>query len=259
MTRKTSLILLISFLSFPAWAKDLTIKQKVTTGGPSPKTIEAMEYWSGNKVVRDDPRMRTIMDLSAKTVTMVDKARKTYFTQTFDEMRHHAEEMRNEMKKQLENLPPQAKQMMGAMGMKNMMEEGPPVAVKPTGKSEKIAGYETKEYQLEGGNVSGSVWVTDALQPPQGAEEMQAFAKAMGGLPGPGSKLAQAMTEVKGFPLRTTMNIAMGQQKFVSTTEVEQVSEKAPPADVMKIPDGFKKISPPTLQRPSMHPHREAR
>lgn len=42
------------------------------------------------------------------------------------------------------------------------------VTLKPTGRREKIVGYEAKKHALEGGPMTGSVWVTDALQIPGG-------------------------------------------------------------------------------------------
>ncbi|HVN86070.1 MAG TPA: DUF4412 domain-containing protein [Candidatus Binatia bacterium] len=235
-----------------ASAKDLTIHQRTSIGVHGGTAQDVMEYWSGSKMVSDDSQMRSIVDLDARTFTMLDKAKKTYFTETFDEMRSQVERAHQAMQKQLESLPPQAREMMGNFNPDT------PITVKATGKTEKIAGYDAKEYALEGGATSGSVWASDALLPPVAPEKVEALRKAMNGMPGPGGKLAGAMVQIKGLPLRTTMMTTMGPQKVASSTEVIEVSEKVPPADVMTIPDGFTKTAPPSFEMPghggSPHP-----
>jgi hypothetical protein len=226
-------------------AKDLILRQRVTTTGVRPETHETTQYWTANSMVTDSPDNRVIVDLGAETMTVADKRQKTYFTQTFAEMRQQAEAMKAAMQKQMENMPPQAREMMGKMGMGPGASEAA-VSVKPTGKSEKIAGYEAKEYAIEGGPMTASVWATDALTSPGGTKAQEAWGKMMAGAPG--SKFAQAIGEVKGVPLRTTIHsTAGGTQGFGSTTEVVEVTEKTPPADVMEVPAGFKKVAAPEI------------
>jgi hypothetical protein len=223
-------------------AKDLILRQRVTTTGVHPETHEATQYWTANTMVTDSPDNRVIVDLGHETMTVADKRQKTYFTQTFAEMRQQAEAMKAAMQKRMESMPPQAREMMDKMGM------GPeaPVSVKSTGKSEKIAGYEAKEYTIEGGPMTASVWATDALTSPGGAKAQEAMGKMMAGVPG--SKFAQAFGQVKGVPLRTTIRSAAGgAHGFGSTTEVVEVSEKTAPAGVMEVPAGFKKVAAPEI------------
>jgi len=236
------LLAVVVAFTVPAWAsaKDLTLKERISVEGSASKTRESMEYFVGNKMVTDDPHFRTITDLGAKTFTMINKDNKTYYTQTFDEIRQRMEGIKAEMKKRMEELPPQTREMMAHM----MGDEGS-VTLKPTGKTEKIAGYEAKEYALESGQVSGNVWVSEALQPPMKEKDAEAYGKAMGSLGGPGGKLAEAMAKLKGLPLRSTIGMSMGPHKMMTTREVTEVSEKAPPADVLEIPAGFVKMSPP--------------
>ena len=225
-------------------AKDLILRQRVTTTGVRPETHET-QYWTANRTVTDSPDNRVIVDLGAETMTVADKRQKTYFTQTFAEMRQQAEAMKAALQKQMENMPPQAREMMGKMGMGPGASEAA-VSVKPTGKSEKIAGYEAKEYAIEGGPMTASVWATDALTSPGGMKAQEALGKMTAGAPG--SKFAQAISEVKGVPLRTTVrSTAGGTQGFGTTTEVVEVTEKTPPADVMEVPAGFKKAAAPEM------------
>jgi hypothetical protein len=228
----------------PAWveAKDLTLHQRVTTGGVVAGTHESTQYWVGNRIVTDGPSNRVIFDLDAETTTMVDKRQQTYFTQTFAETRQQADQMKAQMQKQLEKMPPEARAAMGKMGMSSTAEAA--VSVKPTGKSEKIAGYEAKEYTFEAGPMAGSIWATEALQPPGGAKATEAFSKMMG-VAAPGANVAQAIAQIPGVPLRTSFRSGAGAQTFSTTTEVVEISEKAPPAGVLTVPDGFKKVDSP--------------
>jgi hypothetical protein len=236
------LALLVIVAIGPADAKDLTLRQRLTTGGPQSASHESMQYWTSDKLITDDPDTRVIIDFAAETMTMVDKQKHTYHTQTFAQMRQRSEAAQADMKKHMESLPPQAREMMDKMGMGSTGAEVA-VSVKPTGKSEKIAGYEAKEYAIEVGSMRGSVWATEALQPPGGAKATEAFGRMLGSA-GPGAKISQAMLSVKGVPLRTTMSM-MGPHGFTTTTEVIEVSEKSPPPDVMQVPAGFKKTEQP--------------
>ncbi|HUI25027.1 MAG TPA: DUF4412 domain-containing protein [Candidatus Kryptonia bacterium] len=246
MRTQTGLLVLVAALAVPTMgaAKDLTLHQRSSIGAHVAKPRDVMEYWSGNQMVTDDAQQRTIIDMDARTLTAIDKDQHTYFIQTFDEMEKQAASMKQAMQKRIASLPPQAKQLMGNL------DPDAPVTVKPTGKSEKIAGYDAKEYAIEGGTTKGSIWIAEALQPPVSPEKAAAFRKAMSGMAGPGGKLAAAMMQLKGLPLRTTMFGPMGPEQMAVTTEVVEVSEKAPPPDVMKVPDGYQKVAPPSFEMP---------
>lgn len=226
----------------PADAKDLTLRQRVTITGPRTGTHESTQYWTANHVVTDAPSTRIIVNLSAETVTMADKQRRTFYTQTFAELQKQSEALRPK----IANLPPQARALMEKMGGDPKAMDAP-VSLKPTGKSEKIAGYEAKEYILEGGMMRGSVWVSEARASPAGAKAGAAFANMMG----PAARMATAFAQLKGTPLRTVMGAGAGQQGFRTTTEVIEVSQAAPPAEVLKVPEGFTKVDPPKFQAPS--------
>lgn len=227
-----------------AEAKDLVIHQKVTTTGVRGVSHEATQYWTDKQMVTESPDTRVIVDLAGETTTVIDKHKRTYFTQTFAEMRQQGEALKAAMEKQMANLSPQAREMMEKMGVGPAAVEAP-VTVKPTGKSEKIAGYEAKEYVIEGGPMIGSVWATNALQPPGGIKAREAISKMVGAMPG--SKWAQAVAGIDGLPLRTVIRSAAGSQDFSSTAEAVDVSTQSPPPEVLKIPDGYKKTSPPAF------------
>src|SRR5579875_1652444 len=101
---------------------------------------------------------------------------------------------------------------------------------------------------LDAGGVHGSVWVTEALERPGNLAEWQRYAQ--GAIPGPAGKLAAAMARIKGFPLRTTITEAAGPMRMSTTTEVLEVREQAPPADVLTIPAGYRKTGGPFVKEP---------
>src|ERR1041385_8290450 len=165
----------------PARAKDLILRQRVTTTGPRSEMHDSMQYWSGNHVVTDNDERRVIIDLDAETMTTADKKQHTFYTQTFAEMRAQTEALQAEMQKEMKNLSPEARAMMEKMGVGAKTGEAT-VSLKPTGKSEKIAGYDAKEYAIEGGPMHGSIWAAEGLQSPAGPKAGAAFAKMFGAL-----------------------------------------------------------------------------
>ena len=213
-------------------AADLTIRQRVTTTGPRAETHEATEYVTATRRITDDPAHRTIVDLDAKTLTLLDKAKKTYTVTTFDELRRQMEQAR----KQLDAMPPEARKMMGAMDAE--------VTLRPTGKTEKIAGYEAKEYALSGGPTTGAVWATEEIELPSKAEDWDKFRGAVGGANGPGSKLGEAMAKLKGFPLRTNVTYTMGPVTAGFATEVLSVAEQTAPPEMLTLPSDARKVAP---------------
>ncbi len=213
-------------------AADLTVRQRVTTTGPRAESHEATEYVTATRRITDDPARRTIVDLEAKTLTVLDKTRKTYTVTTFDELGQQMERAR----KQLDAMPPEARKMMGAMDAE--------VTLQPTGKTEKIAGYEAKEYALSGGPTTGTVWATEEIALPSKAEDWEKFRGAVGGSSGPGSKLGEAMARLKGFPLRTNVTYTMGPVTAGFATEVLSVTQQAAPPEVTTIPADARRVAP---------------
>ncbi len=224
---------LVLALARPAAGADtLALRQRITAG-PTGEAREQMQYFTSGKRITDDARMRSIIDLDAKTVTMVHKDKKSYTVMTFDELRDRGVQL----KKTFDNLPPQARKMLGLDAS---------VTLKPTGKSEKIAGYQAKEYTIEGGPAVGSVWAADDLNVGSRAQEWEKIAAAMGG---PGNKLGDALAQLNGVQLRTAITTAIGPHggKASTTTEVIEVSETPPPPEVLAVPPGFTKVAAPPM------------
>jgi hypothetical protein len=234
---RTILILVLGLaLAAPAVAadKDLMLRQRAFGPGSPEGGEEQSEYFSGDRIVIASPTRRAIVDLKAQTWTLIDPKQKTYTVMTFDELRYMAERAA----KALEALPPEVR--------KNLALDTP-ISVQPTGKSERIAGYTAREYEVSGGAASGNVWITDEITMPAQVREWEKVSSSLGVAQGAGGSLAAAIAKLNGVPLRTRMTVAMGPRKVESGTEVLEVREATPPADLLTVPAGFKKAALPAL------------
>ena len=210
-------------------AKDLTLRQRTAVGPPGAPSREETVYLVGSKVVSDSPVSRTIVDLDAKTITTVDKTKRTYGVVAIDSIGAEMEEMR----KQVEMLPPEERKKLGGMF------DDVPVTVTPTGKTDTIAGYSASEFALKGGPYAGSVWVTEALPTPSEFKRWKTIEGSMGGLMGAGRRLGEAMSSLNGFPLRSRVETTAHRRVFVVSSEVLEVKEASAPAEALQVPAGF--------------------
>jgi hypothetical protein len=218
-------------------ASDLTLRQRTTTTSAG-RTFasEETQYAHGDLLVIDAPDTRTLVDVVAKTVTIADKRKKSYFVMSFDDMRRQAEAVQERAKR----MPPDVQKMLD-----QMLGAGAPVTLTPSGKTDTIAGYTVEEYTLAGGPFRGSIWTTDAIVLPDGVRKWRELAAGATAAAGPARPLAEALVKVKGVPLRTGMAATIGQGSVTTATEVLDVSTKEPPPDVSSCRPFTKAASPP--------------
>jgi hypothetical protein len=226
------LVLAALIVAASAGANELVIHQRSATGPAGSAPRDETVYLAGSKVVSDSAAMRTIVDLDAKTITAVDKTKRTYSVSTFDDVQKQMETLRQE----LDRLPPEAKKMMGGL-----FDDGPPLTVTPTGKTSSIAGHKASEYTLSGGPYSGSVWATDEIPSPPEFQRWRTL-QANGGMRGPSKQLGDALQKINGFPLRTDIQAKSPNGTFVVSNEVVDVKEGTPPADALTVPAGYKRL-----------------
>jgi len=232
------LAVLLLLASSVGWAKDLMVRQRAMSGFGGVSPSEETVYLSGNQIVTDSDTTRTIVDLDKKTITAVDKRKRTYSMLTFDELTAQMDALRNSIDKMPEEMRRQ---------VSPLFEEGEPVVVTPTGKTETIAGHKANEHKLSGGPYSGAVWTTQDLDTPPQFKKWKAIEQSRGGA---ARRLGEAMEKVTGFPLRTKLQVKTAAEPIELSNEVLEVREASPPADVMKVPDGFTKQAPPTSGKP---------
>ena len=235
----------LGFLAAPqASAKDLILEQKTTVAGVGERAGESTQYWTPAMMIVDEPGVRVIVDFATEKLTQIDKTNKNYLTLTFDQMLAQMDASREDLAKRTGDYPPEAKKALEGMG-EDIGDKNSPVDVKPTGKHDKIAGYDTDEYTFSGNAGTGTFWVSKALPLPLGPKELKAFRKSMDGMKGPGRLFALAMTQVNGIPLRTELKVNLGPQGTTTTNEVVAVREASPPAEMITVPEGYNLIKVP--------------
>jgi len=223
-----------------AIAADLTLRQRTTTTSAG-RTVasEETQYAHGDLLVIDGPDTRTLVDVVAKTATIADKKKKSYFVMSFDDMRRQAEAVQS----RAERMPPDVRKMLD-----EMLGVGAKITLKPSGKHDTIAGYDAAEYILSGGPFHGSIWTTDAIATPDGVHRWRELSASATASAGPARPLAHALSQVQGTPLRIGMAATTGQGSFSTSTEVLEVSTKPVPSDVLAVPRGFTQVPTPPLE-----------
>ena len=209
---------------------ELTVRERTVN---DTNTIEATSYYTADKTVSINPRQRTIVDLGAKTVTMIDLQSKSYAVTSFDDMRKQGEAMRQ----RFESAPPEQRE--------RLTGGDPAVTTTPTGRSETIAGHEAKEYTIEVGPVSGQVWVAESITVPASKPTWDKESAAIRAFARPVDRYADAMAALPGLVLRRVTTITSGDRKSVTTTEVVELSAQGPPPEALVVPEGFNKVNLP--------------
>lgn len=236
--RPTAVFMLAVFLARSVGAvqqgQPLMVRQRTTTADSQSKPNEPREqtlYFTAHQIVTDDPERRSIVDLDARTVTEIDKGAKAYTVTSFDAVRSQLDALRERLGK----MRPEVRKFMGF---------DTPMTVTPTGKSEKILGFDAKEYAATGG---GSSWVTDQIEVPK---ETSQWSELMAGAPQwPGGQLMAEIAKLKGLPLRTTLPGSIGPNRSDTTIEVIEVRETVPPAELLSVPPGFQKVTAPRREQ----------
>jgi hypothetical protein len=246
MKTRAALLLaaLLVLAASAAAAEDLVIRQKTTVVGVSPTSSESTQYWTPKQMIVDEKVGRMIVDFEAENLTSLDKTKKTWIVVTFDQMSKQMDAVRRDMDERTKDLEPEAKKKLERMG-EAVGDKASTVEVKPTGKHEKIAGYEADEYTFVGSAVNGSLWASKDLPLPLGPKERKAFLRSMDGMKGPGRQFALAMAQVNAVPLRTVLHLELGPDGTTTTNEVIEVRRESPPAAILTIPDGFTEFKAP--------------
>ena len=235
---RIGLVLSCLLLAAAVEAKDLVVKQRASSGFGGGQTNDETVYVTSDKIVTDSPAQRTIVDLDAKNITSIDKAQKTYTVITIDEL-HQQMEM---LKASLDSMPPDARKQMAAL-----FDDSQAVVIKETGKTETIAGHTAKENTLSGGPYSGYVWTTEEIETPAAFTKWKSLEGMRGGA---ARRLGEAMQQLKGFPVRTKIDMKTGGQPISLTNEVLEVKEGTPPKDVLTVPPSYAKAAPRGMPGP---------
>lgn len=229
MLRPLFLALAAILATSTAHAADaLVLRQRITAGFDSPAR-EQLQYFAPRLRVTDDDRSRSIVDLDEERVVFINKTKQTVMILTFDEMAKRNDRHDD----RVGELPRNVQEMIRARET---------VSLKPTGRSSAIAGQQAREYEVSSNKVSGSVWVTDALQLPGKAADWARVSLLMGGTTTPGGHLDEALAKLGGVTLRRNLRLDPLPQ---TTTEVLEVRREDIPSELTEIPSDYTRVQPP--------------
>ena len=250
----TAVALCVGAANVSQAADDLTIISKDTTNG-KPSGVST-QYISSDYMRVSTPGGGTIFDLKNGVTTTLDDTDKTYFVTTKRDIEAMGALFAEKMK------DPKMKQGMAMMqGMGGSMAES--TAVTKTGETRKVAGFKCDVWKISsgGGTMTTTECVTNDLKYPVGTwtaftEYGDAMRKAMSGF-GPSAdaakQLADKMKVIKGFPVATSILIAVAGMKQATDSEVTEVRHTPIPASTWAVPAGYKKIENPTMQALAKH------
>jgi hypothetical protein len=254
-----SLAVLLLSTGLPAFAQDLTIVSKVTHDGGPPET--KVSYISSDHVrISMGDGKESIVDFKTGQMTTLDAKKKTYYVTTradMDALTAKMQEQMNspEMKKaqeQMKNLPPEARNKMGA-AMEGMFA----VEVQDMGTTRTIAGYTCENWKMTMGQFSRSEeCLTNELKfPPQAWEMYRAFADSMksmmaafGPMAASAAKMQEELKKMKGYPLANTSTTEIMGHKSVIVSEVTEVKHGSIPASAWEVPADYAKVDNPMLK-----------
>ncbi len=231
---------------------DMTVVSKNTLNGkPSGNTTT---YLSAEHSRMGAVGHETIIDLKTNTMTMIDTAKKTYYTVT----KKDVEEMNAKMKERMNS--PEAKKGMAAMqGLAGDIADS--AEVKKTGETRKVAGFTCEEWVITMSAYSTmKECVTSEVKFPKHAyEAFKSFGESMRGsspfasLAKSGEGLSEKMKAIKGFPVATTSTTDIMGNKTTIESEVIEISHASIPASTWEVPAGYTKIENPMLKAMDRH------
>lgn len=214
----TAITAFICTLAFSTAQADLTIVQSVEGGGPVASMT--MKIRGDKARIEASPQITTIIDSKSGDVVTLLLDQKKFLRMSAAQAKAAAEMAMAPADKKAPTGRPQ---------------------LKPTGKSEKIGGYDTLEYVCEAPAFKGSYWISDKY--PDAAailKQMAATTPAAWNVAGTGMP---DYRDFPGLPLRTRINF--GGAEIV--TNLVSITQTALPESDFVVPPGFEQMAMPNL------------
>ena len=230
--KRILLMVLLVVLSFSVLSADVYLKTRTQTsafemmGQKQEAKDELGEQWfSKNRMAMITPGTKILLDGQKNTMTMINHNDKTY--------------VQADLPLDMTSLlPPEAAAMMGMMKMK--------VSVSPNGQSKKIGSWNCKGYDVKMEmmmmNMNMTIWASNEV--PFDWKSYQKLALNLIKLQGQMFDEAsmQEFLKIDGVQIASEMKMEMMGSEMKTTTEVIEISEKTPPADLYVVPADYKKI-----------------
>lgn len=222
---------------------DIYMKQKTTTSGFSmmgqtqPGEEKVQEIWlAKDKIATVSEDEAMIMENNSNKMIFINHTNKSYAEMVMDMdtiAAQSGEEMDEEEKAAMKN-------MMAAMG--NIK-----ITITPTSETKKIGKWNCKKYiqkmEIFTGPIVSEMWVTNQIKIDydQYAKFMTSMISKMPGMKQAMANYMQEIKKMKGVAVLTTSTNKIMGQEMKSSTELLEFKEGKAPANVFKIPAGYKK------------------
>ncbi len=230
--KRILIVFLVLAFSGSLLVADAYIKTKTHTsafeimGQKQEAKDEITEQWVGKgRMAMVSPESKTLIDLGKNTIVMINHQDKTYLEAALP----------LDMSKLL---PPEA------AGMMAMMK--PKVQVSPNGQVRKIGSWNCKGYDIKMEmmmmSMNIAVWATTEV--PFDWKEHQKMSANLMNLQGQiiDEAAMKEFFKIEGVQIASEINMNVMGADMKVKTEVQEISDKNPPADLFSIPAGYKKI-----------------
>jgi hypothetical protein len=244
-----SLVVLFFMVTINMVHADVFMKQKKHTdpvtimGQQQPASDETEEIWITGKGIRNDgPKGSMIMDLNGQKIYMLDHQKKTFM-----EMPMNMGQMMKEMTDQGQMEEKESEQAEAAMqGIQGAMQMQ--ATVQAISESKKINNWNCKKYILTlntfMGIVTSEIWASEDIKIDKDLYDKftTGLMGMMPGMQGGMESMMKEMRKIKGVHVYTVSKTSMMGQTITSTTELLEFKDGSAPANLLKLPAGYKKM-----------------
>lgn len=222
--KKVLMLCVVVLMSGLLLQADVYIKQQVKMGSfmGQPGKDTTAETWMGdNRMATDSGDGGMIALLNQKKVYMINHSDRSY--------------IETDLPLDMTKIMPE---QMASM-MKGMMDSMS-ISMAPNGKTKKVGKWNAKGYDVTmtmmGQNMKMVFWASNDV-PFDWKRYSRTYAQLYSAQFNMGNKFVQEFLKMDGYPVATEMDM-MGMK---ATTEVVEITKKAPGANVYKVPEGYTK------------------
>jgi len=231
---------------FEGYWEQTTVRKSNMPMQPKEVTEKEKTFYKPGKVktMNLTTEKETIIRLDKELMWTIDHNDKSYTEVTFAQMQEGMQKMQSAMKEEMKDVSPEDRKMMEKfMGKKlgKMFGSDEPsleIAVKRTGETKKILGYECEQVFLNlNDEPMMEMWITDKYN--LGNDFLEVYQK-IGWMKG---KLSEDAEKIQGIPLTNKITIDMGMGKMESESQVTKLVKTSVSDNEFEVPKGYKKKS----------------
>lgn len=245
-----TIFLLIFSTSF-AFSQGLYWESVTTVLMAGEHKMNSKSYYQPHMFKQMSDQKAAIFRLDKEVLYTIDYDQKEYSEMTFAELDAFVKQANSELEGQmaelkihLADIPAEQQEAMEQM-MGNQAKAGSEetkIDVTKTPEMKSINGYSCTKYILkEDGKEMGSIWTTTNIPDFSSMQkDFKEFSQRLASqMSMKGSQMAEAMKNVEGFPIQTTI--------AGFTTTVTKIEKRSVTASEFEVPSGYKKVKPEIL------------